>query len=106
MRNEKYKNSKEIKAKKQNYIFSESRAITLISLVITIILLIILAGIIINISLKNNGLFMKAKQARNETEKASLIEQIQTEIIDKQLQNEENEIDKKALEDILKNMEK
>ncbi len=45
---------------------------------------------------------MKAKQARNETEKASLIEQIQTEIIDKQLQNEENEIDKKALEDILK----
>ena len=33
MRNEKYKNSKEIKAKRQNYIFSESRAITLITLV-------------------------------------------------------------------------
>ncbi len=65
MRNEKYKNSKEIKAKRQNYIFSESRAITLITLVITIVLLIILAGIMINIGLGENGLFTRAKEARD-----------------------------------------
>ena len=102
MRNEEHKKNEKINVNSKKYGLGGSKAITLISLVITIILLIILAGIIINISLKNNGLFMKAKQARNETEKASLIEQIQTEIIDKQLQNEENEIDKKTLEDILK----
>ena len=39
--------------------------ITLISLVITIILLIILAGIAINLSIGENGLFSKAKDARD-----------------------------------------
>ena len=42
----------------------KNNAITLISLVITIILLIILAGIAINLSLGENGLFIKAKQAK------------------------------------------
>lgn len=42
------------------------QGITLITLVITIILLIILAGITINLSLKKNGLFGKAKQAKNQ----------------------------------------
>ncbi len=41
------------------------KGITLISLVITIILLIILAGIGINLSLGENGLFNKAKYAKN-----------------------------------------
>ncbi len=44
----------------------ESRAITLISLVITIILLIILAGIAINLSIGENGLFNIAKQAKKQ----------------------------------------
>ena len=55
----KYKNSIKI-------LSSENIAITLISLVITIILLIILAGIVINISIGENGLFKKAKYAKNE----------------------------------------
>ena len=38
--------------------------ITLIALVITIVVLIILAGVLINISLGNNGLFNKAKTAK------------------------------------------
>ena len=41
------------------------KGITLISLVITIILLIILAGIGINLSIGENGLFNKAKYAKN-----------------------------------------
>lgn len=45
------------KIKKQN-------AITLISLVITILLLIILAGITINMTLGDNGIFTKAKNAK------------------------------------------
>ena len=40
------------------------KAITLIALVITIVVLIILAGVLINISLGNNGLFNKAKTAK------------------------------------------
>ena len=41
------------------------KGITLISLAITIILLIILAGIGINLSIGENSLFTKAKQARD-----------------------------------------
>ena len=44
--------------------FKEKKAITLIALVITIIVLIILAGVLINISLGNNGLFNKTKTAK------------------------------------------
>ena len=44
---------------------TEFKGITLITLVITIILLIILAGITINIGLGENGLFTRAKQAKN-----------------------------------------
>lgn len=44
---------------------NNKKGITLISLVITIVLLIILAGIMINIVLGENGLFTRAKEARN-----------------------------------------
>ena len=59
--------------------------ITLIALVITIVVLIILAGVLINISLGNNGLFNKAKtakemytnaQAQEETEIAKITNNI------------------------------
>lgn len=42
-----------------------AHGITLISLVITIVILIILAGIAINLSLGENGIFTRAKQARD-----------------------------------------
>lgn len=45
--------------------FKSTKGITLISLVITIIILIILAGITINLSLGENGLFGRAKEARD-----------------------------------------
>ena len=40
------------------------KGITLIALVITIIILIIIAGVVINISLGNNGIFIKTKEAQ------------------------------------------
>ena len=44
--------------------FKRNRAITLIALIITIVILIILAGVVISLSLGNNGLFNKAQEAK------------------------------------------
>ena len=46
--------------------FKNSKAITLIALIITIVILIILAGVVISLSLGNNGLFNKAKDAKEQ----------------------------------------
>ena len=46
----------------------DTKGITLIALVITIIVLIILAGVVITLSLGNKGIFNRAKQAREELE--------------------------------------
>ena len=47
----------------------KQRGITLISLVITIIVLIILASVAIYLSLGNNGIFIRAKEAKEKTNK-------------------------------------
>lgn len=52
------------------------RGITLITLVITIIIMLILAGIVITLALGNNGLIGKAKEAKEETDKQTAIEEI------------------------------
>lgn len=44
--------------------------ITLIALVITIIVLIILAGVAISLTLGENGIFVRAKSSKTEYEKA------------------------------------
>ena len=62
--NEELKNISQKKLKRKS-IFTNNKAITLISLVITIVLLIILAGIAINLGLKENGLLSKAKFAKD-----------------------------------------
>ena len=56
---------------------SRKKGITLISLVITIILLIILAGLVINLSIGENGLFSKAKYAKGKYLNASIQEEKQ-----------------------------
>lgn len=55
----------------------DMKAITLIALVITIVVLIILAGVLINISLGNNGLFNKAKTAKEMYTNAQNYEEIE-----------------------------
>lgn len=61
--------------------------ITLISLVITIILLLILAGISITILLGENGIINKALESEEKSEYAKLKEQIQLDISEKLITN-------------------
>ena len=61
------------------------KAITLISLIITIVILIILAGIGINLSLGSNGIFNRAKEAKEETNKQTAIEKINLKITTAQM---------------------
>ena len=56
--------------------------ITLIALVITIIVLIILAGVALNLSLGENGLFQKTEYAKEQYKKAAVKEEIELAILD------------------------
>lgn len=59
--------------------------ITLISLVVTIVILIILAGVAINLSLGENGILKKAQYAKYKTEQEEIKEKIELAIIDMNL---------------------
>ncbi len=63
----------------------QTKGITLVALVITIIILLILAGISIS-ALTNQGLFGRANEAKRESEIANIKEQIQLDIYEKQLE--------------------
>ena len=43
----------------------QQKGITLVALVITIVVLIIIAGVVVTISLKDRGIFTQAQEARN-----------------------------------------
>ena len=64
--------------------FKNSKGITLIALVVTIIVLIILAGISINLILGDNGIITKAQLAKQAQEKTKIIENLQLEIAAKE----------------------
>ncbi|MDO5557407.1 MAG: SUMF1/EgtB/PvdO family nonheme iron enzyme, partial [Clostridia bacterium] len=57
-----------------------ANGITLIALIITIVIMLILAGITINLTLGENGIFLKAKDAKQNYEIASLKDQIQMDL--------------------------
>ena len=63
----------------------QTKGITLVALVITIIVLLILAGISIQ-ALTNQGLFGRANDAKRESEIANIKEQIALDIYEKQLE--------------------
>ncbi len=65
----------------------KEKAITLISLVITIIILLILAGVTIATLMGDNGLIKRAQDAKIATEIASIKEEIQTDILSEQAEN-------------------
>ena len=69
---EKTENSKNIA---RNNIKNREKAITLIALVVTIIVLIILAGVSINLVLGDNGIITKARDARSNFQRAAEEEQ-------------------------------
>lgn len=58
------------------------KGITLIALIITIILMLILAGVVISLTIGNNGLIEKTKYAVEENRKAEIKEEIEIAILD------------------------
>ena len=67
----------------------KQKGITLVALVITIVILLILAGVSINLVLGPNGLITKAQEAALKTDKAALDEKIQMAIVAAQMENNE-----------------
>lgn len=74
------------------------KGITLIALVITIIVLLILAGVTIAALTGDNGILAQANKAKEENEKAEIIEQIKSDIVDKQIENSGNISDDEVYE--------
>ena len=62
------------------YAKQENLGITLIALVITIIILLIMAGVVLNLALGENGIISGAKKASENTEKARIQEELEAEI--------------------------
>ena len=73
-----YKNKSKLK---------ESKAITLIALVITIVVLIILAGVAINLTLSQNGIFNKASEGKDKYEIAAIKERVELELTALEMEN-------------------
>ena len=67
-----------------------TKGITLISLVITIIILIILAGVAINLSIGNNGIFTRAKQAKGAYKQTAAKEKVEIVLLDARIEKNEN----------------
>ena len=86
--------------------FKNERAITLIALVVTIVVLIILAGVAISLSLGENGIINKSKDSKENMEIASLKEKVQMDIMENQIEKSlisEQEL-KKVLEKYFDNV--
>ena len=79
----------------------ESKGITLIALVITIIVLLILAGVTISALSGQNGILRNAGKAKEETEKAQVIEQAQIDILGKQADNSNGELERNDIKEVL-----
>ena len=80
MKNLKKEKSKDILAKSENKVFTTQKGITLIALVITIIILLILAAVTIAALSGENGILSNAARAKQETERAEILEQIRLDI--------------------------
>lgn len=101
---------------------TKENGITLVALVVTIVVLIILAGVSINLVIGSNGIMSKAKQSKIRTSLASYKEQLGIFIADKKIENTEfyeesltagktsvayntkTNSDEKTIKDIIKNI--
>lgn len=77
-----------------------TQGITLIALVITIIVMLILAGVVLSLAIGERGIFNTAQNASKEYEIEEIKEQIRLDILDKQAENE-GSISDESLEKIL-----
>ena len=83
--------------------FKNQNGITLIALLVTIIVLIILAGIAISMTIGDNGIFAKAKEAKRLQITAEAKEKIGTEILAAQVEaiGRNEELEQAQVEDII-----
>ena len=65
----------------------KNKGITLVALVVTIVVLLILAGVSINLVLGNNGIITKAKEAAEKTAAAQEKEMIERNLLEQELEN-------------------
>ncbi len=84
-------------------IIKETKGITLISLVITIIILLILAGVTLILTLGDNGIITQAQKAKEAQEIAAIKEEFQLAILDKELEKGGTGLTKEELEEIAGN---
>ena len=85
MNNSKKVNGKWSKKDHKKVYSRSDRAITLIALIVTIIVLLILAGVTINLAVNNQGIFNKAKTATRAFKNASENEQTGLDEADKEI---------------------
>ena len=79
-----------------------NNGITLIALVVTIIVLLILAGISIAMLSGNNGILQRATEAKEYSERATIIENAKIDVLSKITENKGNDLQESQLKDVLK----
>ena len=79
----------------------KNNGITLIALIITIIVLLILAGIVLSLTIGENGLIKKSQNVGEEYEKAVIKEELETNILDIQVGNYKNITMKDIIEQLI-----
>ena len=84
-------------------IIKKAKGITLISLVITIIILLILAGVTLSLTLGDNGIITQAGKAKEAHEIAAIKEDFQLAILDKELEKGGTGLTQEELEEIAGN---
>ena len=89
------------KVKKVNNKKGTTAGITLVALVVTIVVLLILAGVTISLIMNNNGIINRAMDARDETKIATIRDNIGVEVLAKQAEKEGENITQTELEEIL-----
>ena len=94
MKNKKDKIKKQLNLK---VVEKQAKGITLIALVVTIIVLLILAGVAISLTLGQNGIITRAQTAVVINENASVYEQLQLKVVDYQMENITNNVESEIL---------
>ncbi len=97
------KNEIKVIRKMSKNIIKQEKGITLISLVITIIILLILAGVTLSLTLGDRGIITQAQKAKEAQEIAAIKEDMQLAILDKELEKGGTGLTQEELEEIAGN---
>ncbi len=92
------------KEKEESNVLKTKNGITLIALIVTIIVLLILAGVSIATLTGDNGILTRAQDAKNQTEEAEDIEKIRLAVSEAQIgENEYQELNQSNLQETIDN---